>query len=143
MKTRCWEWTGAILPQGYGKFQLPYNKGEKQKAVKAHRFGFELQNGSITRLPVLHRCDNKACVRKSHLKQGTSSDNQQDFVKRGTHWKHRENGVGVKSKITMAIAREIRKKYESGIPGYKIAEQYDLSVPHTYDIIRQKYWREK
>lgn len=69
----CWVWTGAKSERGYGKFN-PHGK-----TVRAHRFSWELHHGPATGL-VLHRCDNRLCVRPEHLFLGSNKDNTVDAI---------------------------------------------------------------
>ena len=74
----CWEWTAAKYPCGYGHFRLP-PPGRKTRA--AHIVSWILTYGEVPQgLCVLHKCDNKPCVRPSHLFLGTKSDNAQDAI---------------------------------------------------------------
>ena len=75
----CWEWQGALDKAGYGYFWLG-------KTVRAHRAAYILCHGSVPiGLNVLHRCDNRRCVRVDHLYVGTPTDNAKDCVERGRH----------------------------------------------------------
>lgn len=77
----CWEFTGSIGRDGYGQFRS--NRGGSGME-KAHRYAWFLENGDIPEgLFVLHRCDNRKCVRPSHLWLGTLSDNMKDMVAKG------------------------------------------------------------
>lgn len=59
---RCWVWTGG-LQKGYGIFCF------NNERWRAHRFSFALSNGTIPEgADVHHVCENKKCVRPSHLK---------------------------------------------------------------------------
>ncbi len=76
----CWVWTGAQNGRGYGSFRLSY---PKRIQVLAHRFAY----GDCS-LNVLHHCDNRACVRRDHLWEGTNADNMHDMIAKGRDRKH-------------------------------------------------------
>lgn len=83
----CWEWQGATLPTGYGRF-FPTS----DQSLYAHRYSFALANGAIPEgMQVCHRCDNPKCVRPDHLFLGTSHDNHMDMARkgRGVKWAER------------------------------------------------------
>lgn len=66
----CWLWTGTLDSSGYGRFA-----GNKQKH-SAHRFSFELANGSITETLTLdHLCRVRACVNPAHLEAVSNREN--------------------------------------------------------------------
>lgn len=74
----CWEWTGARQNIGYGKFWLEYRN------VLPHRVSYELKFGHVPDgMKVLHRCDNRVCVRPEHLFLGTLKENTQDCIRKG------------------------------------------------------------
>lgn len=75
----CYVWTGARDRDGYGRFWL--SGGSRQ----AHRAIYALAN-DVTLNPaaqVRHTCDNPSCVRISHLRLGTHTDNMRDRSERG------------------------------------------------------------
>lgn len=82
---RCWLWEGKRLkrPNGdlsYGRFSL------KGKRMMAHRASWLLFRGAIPKgKSVLHKCDNTACVRPSHLFLGTQLDNMRDCLAKGRY----------------------------------------------------------
>ena len=72
----CWEWTGKRDRTGYGIFQVPV---EGKKRVRgASRAAWWLKRGCPGDLFVLHKCDNRSCVRIDHLFTGTAKDNSED-----------------------------------------------------------------
>jgi len=81
----CWEWNRTPSKSGYG------NVVRRRKQISSHRASWEIHYGPIPNgLWVLHKCDNKLCVRPDHLYLGTNSDNQRDAVHRGL------NTVGIR-----------------------------------------------
>lgn len=76
----CWVWlAGTGGRAGYGDF---WHAGKK---VGAHVFAWAEANGAIGggEMCVCHHCDNRKCVRPSHLFLGTRLDNARDMVAKG------------------------------------------------------------
>lgn len=135
----CWEWMGGLFNTGYGGFKLD------KKMQKAHRVSWELNNGKIPEeVCVLHKCDNRKCVRPNHLFLGTQSDNIKDMISKG-----RDNlTVGTpgekngRAKLTDNKVDAIRKMYAAGNITMKIlARLFDVSQTTVNYIINKKLWK--
>jgi hypothetical protein len=79
----CWSWTGTVARVGYGVI----GRGSRQEGLAySHRLAYVLLVGPIPEgLYVLHKCDNRRCVRPDHLFLGTHLDNVADMVRKGRH----------------------------------------------------------
>lgn len=72
----CWNYSGSTLSR-YGAF----NRGGVRQL--AHRLSWMLTVGPIPPgMLVCHHCDNRLCVRPTHLFLGTAQDNKDDWVRK-------------------------------------------------------------
>jgi hypothetical protein len=138
---RCWQWRAYITDIGYGLFSF---NGTLQGA---HRVSFLINIGAIPKGQiVMHKCDNRACVRPSHLKCGTQSENIKDCVSRGRHISQinrdaiprGERSGGHKltsSQVLDILSRPLRFGLASSI-----AKEFNISHPAASDIIKRKSW---
>lgn len=75
----CWEHSGSVASNGYPQATV----ANGLVATVAHRRSWELTYGPIpSGAMVLHTCDNKKCIRPTHLYLGTHRDNMDDIVER-------------------------------------------------------------
>jgi len=133
MKTKCIEWTMSFDTCGYG------HKKVNGVLKKAHRVAWETTYGSIPKgMCVLHRCDNTACIRPSHLFLGTRDDNMKDRNRKGRQARGESHG---NVKLTEAEVVAIRSSLSKGIPYTDLAEIYRVSPPTIHNIWTRKIWR--
>jgi hypothetical protein len=85
----CWEWLGSAPKRpGYGRFNTGIKRAGNWVVINAHRYSWELHNGPVPKgLWVLHRCDNRVCIRPDHLFLGSVTDNNRDMIAKGRHWR--------------------------------------------------------
>lgn len=75
----CWEWTGGYRGD-YGMFTPAHDW-----KVRPHRWLYEYLHGPLGTLCALHHCDNRKCIRPSHIWAGTKKENTHDMMAKGRH----------------------------------------------------------
>lgn len=132
-KTGCWEWQGAINPNGYARFN-PF-----RKTMYAHRFSALLRFGClISCLDICHTCDNRKCVNPEHLFIGTRKENMRDAVKKGRTTK----GKRFNSKLSLSQVIDIKRRLADGERGSSIAKDYGVANNSIYAIKKNRTWRD-
>ena len=121
----CWEWTGGTRSTGYGAFRVA------GRAWSAHRWAYTLSFGPIPDgMLVCHSCDNRLCVRPTHLFLGTHLDNQHDMIRKGRDRKaHGESHCN--ATLTDEQVRAIRDDQRTQ---RVIAADYGTTQSHVSDI---------
>lgn len=121
---------------------------------RAHRYAWFIANGPIPPgMNVCHKCDNRECINPDHLFLGTQTDNHRDMEAKGRQSrgeKHRQallpnrpRGENNSShKLSWAIAREIRLRYEHGDPIRWLGRHFGVSQRTAQAIIRGNTWVE-
>jgi hypothetical protein len=86
----CWIWTGAVADDGYGRFWVMRDGG--QRALRPQRYAYEHLTGESLHpgIVLMHVCDVPLCVHASievdtHLVRGTQALNMLDRSRKGRH----------------------------------------------------------
>lgn len=130
----CWIWTGALHWRGYGLFGL-----RPGVLRRAHRISWELTNGPIPDgLWVLHKCDNRPCVRPSYLFLGTVQDNTDDRQRKSRQASGARCGSAKLSEEQVVAIRHARALGQSS---NVLAAEYHVNRNTILNIGNRKTWR--
>jgi len=137
----CHNWTGSKTTTGYGKVKI------KERTLIAHRLAFFIYHGHFPlKGNALHVCDNKLCLRKSHLIDGTPKDNMGDKAgkKRGnapTGEKHGSKTKGNGHKMTFNKACAVKTLASQGKTPIEIADFFGVSREIIHRVIGGRTWK--
>lgn len=84
----------------------------------AHRVSFKIAEGRWPDPCALHHCDNRACVRRSHLFEGAKADNTADMVAKQR---------STPRVLTLAQQQEVRERKARGETQVSIARRFKVS----------------
>ena len=103
-----------------------------------HRLIFMVENGFLPdSLFVLHKCDNRLCVRSSHLFPGTQKENIADAIQKGRI----ARGESLpQTKLTEASVIEIKKALAGGSRGIELAKLFGVNQSTICDIKKGRKW---
>ena len=131
----CWEWTASLNSNGYGQIKRP---GERRQFI-APRLSYMIHYGDIPEgMYVLHTCDNRKCVKPTHLFLGSADDNAKDMKSKSRH----THGItGHDHKIDDDIARYIHKMAGEGVAQSEIGRIVGLSQSTVWKILTGQRWK--
>lgn len=134
----CLVYTGkSDTGNGYGRIS----------GMLAHRFAYALGRELDPNLDVLHTCDNRRCVKQSHLYQGTNDDNIRDRVARGRSGPRGQINAGFHHSQRVfdnATALRIKDEIESGVfkSHRQAADHYGVGHTTIDFLMKGKHYRE-
>jgi len=137
----CYTLESGALRKGYPRIDVGGSRSSG-KLVSAHRVAWMAINGPIPEGgQILHRCDNRACIRGTHLYLGDNDQNVRDRVMR----------LRSARKITEEEAAEIRRLYSpfgsndhygrgpgTGMSGKDLAVRFKTSPSNISRIVNGK-----
>ncbi len=128
----CWEWQGYRTANGYGRF------GVNHAPDYAHRVMWGMAHGPVPNdVQVLHHCDNRACVRPSHLFLGTAQDNVSDMVAKGRNYKG--GASNPHTLIPASVVRSLRELHATGTYSYAaLGRMFNISATHVRRIVTRE-----
>lgn len=133
-ETGCWLWPKHKDRDGYGRFSY---KGRLQFV---HRLSYEFWVGPIeSGKVIMHVCDNPPCYNPKHLRQGTSSENRQDCVKKG-RMPNRKGQKNINAKLSLYQVHLIRELSELGMNQDELSLMFNITRAQIRKIIYKKNW---
>lgn len=132
----CWLWTGTTR-NGYGRLQ------RDGRVISAHVYAYETEVGPVPKGKVVrHRCNNRGCVRPSHLRLGSQRQNVLDSVRAGTH----KNPIMLgeahpNSRLTAHDVQKARELHKLGVSSEKLGKQFGVSGRHMRKVLTGARWK--
>jgi hypothetical protein len=143
----CWGWAGCREKKGYGNTGV----GLKGRPDRTHRVAYRLFCGPIPpHLHVLHRCDNRACVRPDHLFLGTNLDNVKDMVSKGRQARGERHSRRTRpervprrersgqARLSAAAVRDIRERAAAGVLQKALAKEHGVSRALVCLVVKRR-----
>lgn len=138
----CWLWTGIPASTGYGQLS---RGGRGNGTVHAHRVSWELHNGPIPTgdghhgTVVMHICDNRLCVKPSHLRLGSQGDNVADMDAKAR--RKNRNLCGEAHGMSKWTVEQVRAVKAATGTQREIAKQTGVALGSVKAIRRGVVWR--
>ncbi len=135
----CWEWQGALTGNGYGSVGFG-----GRVSVLTHRVAYQLATGiDPGEQCVLHRCDNRRCVRFDHLFLGDRAVNMADMKSKGRgRTADRRGERNNNARFTAQQVVAMRDAAARGLTVRQVAEEQGISYGTAWGILRGKCWKE-
>ena len=131
-ETDCWNYTGSIAPNGYGRAAILVRKG-KYRTMAVHRFVYERTLGSIPEGHELHHlCHNRACCNPRHLEPLTRLEHvaREPRSKKKTHCKRGHEFTPENTRISggLRTCRACHRMHSNNHYAKKIADAIETEA---------------
>lgn len=123
----CFLWLGYVSPSGYGYCA----KG------KAHRHSYTVANGPIQKGMVIgHICDQRNCVRPSHLVACTQKENVHDAWAKGRARQGSYPGeLNPSAKLNKEAINEMKALKADGWTYRMLSEKFGVAQSNAYNAV--------
>lgn len=136
----CWNWIAGGNKKWYGAISVLFSDGVYH-SMSSHVVAFAINNGSFSKLCILHKCDNPKCVNPAHLYEGTKKKNAEDRENRNPFNRSREkNG---RAKLNESQVSQIKSLVNEKIPRRKIAHQFNVAKGTIDFIASGRNWKDE
>lgn len=130
----CWEFTGYIMPNGYGQTSIG------KLVLLAHRASYMVFIGKIPEgMHICHKCDNRKCFNPDHLFAGTRDENMADMIRKGRQ-RSLSGTESPNAKLTTKQIEEIRDRYIPYVNTAELAKEFGITKQYVGQLAR-KEWR--
>lgn len=141
----CWVWTGRT-ENGYGRVSI------SDKMYRSHRVSAVLSGmlndrelsgsvGATGKKLILHKCDNRACVRPEHLFVGDQQANVDDAMRKERRPQCRVNGEATPNhkltEVSVRMIRELSGKFRQ----WEIGEAFGVTQSQVGAIVTRRQWK--
>jgi hypothetical protein len=131
MQPGCWEWAAATDRNGHGVFWL------EGRLHGAHRVAWKFAFGAWPETALRHTCDNRSCIRVSHLIEGDQTENMADMVARGRQCRGEAKPNATLSTQDVVI---IRREFAAGAQGSDLARRFRVHRTTIRDVVSLRRW---
>ena len=130
----CWDWGGNVSASGYGIVRV------RGITLPAHQIALMLDGREIPPgCMALHHCDNRRCVRASHLYVGTAAQNARDREVRNRS-QDRRGAANGHAKLSAADVMTIRRRWAAGDRQNAMAAEYGVARATIWAVIHGQNW---
>lgn len=133
----CWLWKGKKNESGYG---IVYKNDLGN--IRAHHVTYVLAFGKIPEgKSILHRCDNRDCVKAEHLFAGTPKENSEDMVAKGRNFRVKGENNSL-AKLSDKEVKTMRELFAQGVKQKDLVKMFKTTSSTVTRVVRFQTRRE-